>query len=150
MKAGDIVKVTSWGKSYSTNYLWFDKFKGELDPRWMICYAFDDSRNYNKYWSETNPDNPKDMKRYVVLFVGDDKALITEQVSYKLYNGTVNSSVYLVGVDGLEVVYSKNSAEDTSEENADDESDNKDESSNNEAEDLEKLAIKAFVDWLFS
>ena len=38
MKAGDIVKVTSWGKSYSTNYLWFDKFKGELDYRWMICY----------------------------------------------------------------------------------------------------------------
>ncbi len=146
MKAGDIVKVTSWGFSYSTNYLWFDKFKGELDYRWMICYAFDNQKNYNKYWSETNPGNPKDMRRFVVLFVGDDKALITERTGYDLNKGVVNDSVYLIDVDGIEVVYSKNSAE----ENIDNESDNEDKSSNHEVEDLEKLAVKAFVDWLFS
>jgi len=150
MKAGDIVKVTSWGKSYSTNYFWFDKFKGELDYRWMICYAYDDQRNYTKYWSETHPDNPKDTKRYVVLFVGDGKALITERVGYELNKHAVSNSVYLVDVDGLEVICSKNSAEDTSEENADAESDNKDKSSKDEVEDLEKLAVEAFINWLFS
>lgn len=150
MKAGDIVKVTDWGEAYSTNYFWFDKFKGDLAYRWMICYAFGDDSNYKKYYSKTHPDNPTDTREYTVLFVGDDRALITERVGYELYRGTVNSSVYLVGVDGLEVVYSKNSAEDTSEKNADDESDNKDKSNSNEAEDLKKLAVTAFVNWSFS
>lgn len=115
IKVGDIVKVVDWGCCYSTNYAWFDKFKGELEPRWMICYAYDDHRNYNRYRSRAHSDNSEDMGRYVVLFVGDDKALITRRIGYELGKGTVSDSVYLVGVDGLEVVYSKNSAEDTSE-----------------------------------
>lgn len=150
MKAGDIVKVVDWGCCYSTNYAWFDTFKGELDPRWMICYAFNDHKNYESFRSKAHKDKPQDKRDHVVLFVGDDKALITERTRYDIARSTVTASVYLVGVEGLEVVYSKNSAEDTSEENADDESDNKDKSSNHETEDLEKQAINAFVEWLFS
>lgn len=150
MKAGDIVKVTNWGQAYSTNYQWFDKFKGELEYRWMLCYAFNDQTNYDKFWSSSHKDRPKDKREYVVLFVGDNKALITDRPRYTISKGSVTTSVYLVGVDGLEVVYSKNSADDTSEENANDESDNEDKSNNHEVDDLDKMAVKAFVDWLFS
>ena len=150
MKAGDIVKVTNWGQAYSTNYHWFDKFKGELEYRWMLCYAFNDHTNYDKFWSSSHKDRPKDEREYVVLFVGDNKALITERNRYDISKKAVSASVYLVGVDGLEIVYSKNSADDTSEENTDDEPDNENNSNNPEVKDLEKLAVKAFVDWLFS
>ena len=145
MKAGDIVKVTDWGRAYSTNYQWFDKFKGELEPRWMICYAFNNCTNFDKFWSSSHKDRPKDEKKYVVLFVGDNKALIIDRLSYELNKGRASASVYLVGVEGLEIVYSKNFADDISEEDVD-ESDNKDKSNNHEVD----AFVNAFVDWLLA
>lgn len=139
MKAGDIVKVTNWGQAYSTNYHWFDKFKGELEYRWMLCYAFNDQTNYDKFWSSSHKDRPKDKKEYLVLFVGDNKALITERYRYNISKSSVTAPVYLVGVDGLEIVYSAASSDEDSNEMPDDKSD----------EGVEQ-AVKAFVDWLFS
>lgn len=92
IKVGDIVRVTNWGKGYTTNTAWFHENLNELETSWIIRYAYDDEYNYlhHKY------DDPN---RYAVLYIDEktERALITPK------NIGSSSKVYLIGMDGLEL-----------------------------------------------
>ena len=92
IKAGDIVKVIDWGRSYSTAINWFLERKDKLNPDWLARYAFNDSSNYKKYQR-----TPSDNRRWEVLFVDVDNnlALITEKSPF------ICGAVYLIRLIGL-------------------------------------------------
>lgn len=90
-KVGDIVKVTNWGKQYSTCTPWFTKHASELELEWMINYCYNNfSKNSDHYSHE----------RFKVLFVDQDKkrCLIGE-----MFINAVRST-YLIDGDGLALV----------------------------------------------
>lgn len=85
LKVGDVVRVTDWGKSYSTNKLWFKEHEKELNIDWLIRFAYGDNR---KYLDKTVCKH--DTCKYIVLFIDDvfRLALIT--------SGDEFDSVYLI------------------------------------------------------
>ena len=89
IKAGDIVKVVNWGRNYSTYTDWFLEQADKLKPEWLVRYAYNDSRNYERY-----PKNHSDNRRWEVLSVVEDCALITQPDLFR-------PEVYLISLDGL-------------------------------------------------
>lgn len=85
IRVGDVVRVTDWGKSYSTNKMWFKQHEKELNIDWLIRFAYDDDR---KYVDKTVCKHDK--RKYTVLFIDDASrlALIT--------SGGEFDSVYLI------------------------------------------------------
>ena len=90
-KAGDIVRVTNWGKQYSTCTPWFTKHASELKLEWMINYRYG---NFLKN-SDHHPN-----ERFEVLFVDRDKkrCLIGEMFINMI------GSTYLIDEEGLAFV----------------------------------------------
>lgn len=90
IKVGDIVKVTDWGRNYSTHKQWFLDNMSNLNIEWLIRYAFGDRSKYEecKYDDDTE---------YKVLYISDKdhRALISR--------GTYE--VYLIGIDALMPYY---------------------------------------------
>ncbi len=124
IKSGDVVNVTDWGEAYSTNPKWFVDRMDKLDPQWVACYAYGDSHNFKDH--RTSDDG-----KYVVLYVEDGNALITNEMHYRLNNQAVKNPVYLIDVDGLEIHESTESDEEVAKKNT------------------EEL-VKAFIEFLFS
>lgn len=89
IKAGDIVKVVNWGKNYSTHADWFLERADKLKPEWLVRYAYNDSRNYERY-----PKSHSDNRCWEVLSVDEGCALITQP-------GLFRPEVYLIRLDGL-------------------------------------------------
>lgn len=86
IKPMDIVQVTDWGCMYDTCISWFKEHKNELKFDWVIRYAYGDAANYEqRRYTDENV--------YIVLYVNEDKALIS------LY--TANTKVYLINVNAL-------------------------------------------------
>lgn len=73
-KVGDIVRVTNWGRQYSTCTLWFTKHASELKLEWMINYR------YGIYLKNSDHNPDERFKVFKVLFVDQDsgKCLIGE------------------------------------------------------------------------
>ena len=93
IKVGDIVRVTDWGCQYSTNSLWFEAHKDDLETEWLIKYAHGDSTHYiNHQYNDTN--------KYQVLYVDEyeGKCLIASKTCFdRVYR------VYLIGFKGVEL-----------------------------------------------
>lgn len=124
IKSGDVVNVTDWGEAYSTHPKWLVDRMDKLDPQWVACYAYGDKHNFTYH-------RMSDDKKYVVLYVEDGKALITNEMHYRINYQAVKNPVYLIDVDGLAIQESVKSEEEVLK------------------EDTEEL-IKAFVEFLFS
>lgn len=99
IKSGDVVNVTDWGEAYSTYPQWFVDRMDKLDPQWVACYAYGDRHNFTDH-------RTSDDRKYVVLYIEDGNALITNEVQYRISN-----PVYLIGVDGLAIHESAKSEE---------------------------------------
>ena len=93
IKAGDIVRVTDWGRQYSSNSLWFEMHIDDLETEWLIKYAYGDSTHYMKH-------KYTDINKYQVLYVDEyeGKCLITQKYYYDYY-----SNVYLISLKGVEL-----------------------------------------------
>lgn len=124
IKSGDVVKVTDWGEAYSTFPKWFVDRMDKLDPQWVACYAYGDRHNFTDH-------RTSDDRKYVVLYIEDGNALITNEVQYRINNQVVRNPVYLINVDGLAIHESAKSEEEAVK------------------EDTEEL-IRALVEFLFS
>lgn len=124
IKSGDVVNVTDWGEAYSIRQKWFVDRMDKLDPQWVACYAYGDRHNFTDHCTS-------DDKKYVVLYVEDGNALITNEVQYRINNQVVRNPVYLIDVDGLAIHESAKSEEEAVK------------------EDAEEL-IRALVEFLFS
>lgn len=87
-KVGDIVRVTNWGRQYSTCTPWFTKHASELKLEWMINYCYG---NFSKNFDHCS------MERFKVLFVDQDKGrcLIGEMLINCIGN------TYLIDEEGL-------------------------------------------------
>ena len=92
IKVGDVVRVTNWGRGYATNSVWFEKYFDFLDPKWVIGYAYGDEDNYLHCRFD-------DDRKYKVLFVADDHALISLSGDSEDYDG----ATYLIGTDSIEL-----------------------------------------------
>lgn len=92
-KVGDIVRVTNWGKQYSTYTPWFTEHASELELEWMINYCYCNG-NFPK-----NSDYCRN-KRFKVLFVDRDlgMCLIGETFINML------GCTYLIDENGLALV----------------------------------------------
>lgn len=123
IKSGDVVNVTDWGEAYSTYPKWFVDRMDKLDPQWVACYAYGDRHNFTDH-------RTSDDRKYVVLYIEDGNALITE-VQYWINNQVVRNPVYLIDADGLAIHESAKSEEEAVK------------------EDTEEL-IRALVEFLFS
>ena len=88
IKAGDIVYVKNWGKSYSANHSFFLERLSQLEPEWMIKYGYENNM-YELY------KNKIDRNEYKVLYVDGDMALITQKYFYNM------STVYLIATYAL-------------------------------------------------
>lgn len=88
IKAGDIVYVKDWGKSYGSNYSFFQERLSQLKPEWMIKYGYENNM-YELY------KNKIDRNEYKVLYVDGDMALITQNYFYNM------STVYLIATYAL-------------------------------------------------
>ena len=86
LKPMDIVGVADWGRMYDTCIPWFKEHEGEIPVDWIIRYAYGDASNYEQRKCTDN-------NTYVVLYVNEDKALIS------LY--AANTKVYLIHVNAL-------------------------------------------------
>lgn len=93
IKAGDIVRVTDWGRQYSTNTTWFVDNFNKLELDWVIHYAYDDNISFLERQFT-------DDAKYRVLYIDDveDKALITKKYASKCIG-----AVYLVNLECLEL-----------------------------------------------
>lgn len=91
IKVGDIVRVTDWGCQYSTNSLWFETHKDDLETEWLINYAYGDETHYMGH-------QYSDINKYQVLYVDEceAKCLITQK-------GYLVRDVYLIGLKGVEL-----------------------------------------------
>ena len=87
-KAGDIVKVKNWGRSYSTNTNWFISHKDELKVEWIARYAYE-NHQFFEYYTPYSDNN-----EYEILYLSGEYALITPVTSS-------SDSVYLIGIDAL-------------------------------------------------
>ena len=92
IKVGDIVRVTNWGKGYTTNTVWFYDNLNELETSWIIRYAYDDEYNYLHH-------KLSDKSKYIILYIDEKskRALITCKDTGS------SEKVYLIGMDGLEL-----------------------------------------------
>ena len=92
IKAGDIVRVTDWGRQYSRCSDWFKKRTDQLETEWLIRYAYGDQAYYKE--SKCN-----DITRYRVLYIdiSDKVCLITRAANDWL------GCIYLIGLDGVEL-----------------------------------------------
>ena len=93
IKVGDIVRVTDWGCQYSTNSLWFETHKDDLETEWLIKYAHGDSTHYKEH-------QYNDINKYQVLYVDEreGKCLIAQKgYSDRVYD------IYLIGLKGVEL-----------------------------------------------
>ena len=100
MKVGDLVRVTNWGGSYTTNNAWFLDHVHDLDANYLIRYAYNDSTNFLK---RTNNDD----RIFEVLYVDDalsPNALITLAPDSMDYNDDDFKKVFLIGCRELELV----------------------------------------------
>lgn len=104
IKSGDVVNVTDWGEAYSTFPKWFVDRMDKLDPQWVACYAYGDRHNFTDH-------RTSDGKKYVVLYVENGNALITNEMQYRINNKAVGNPVYLIDVDGLAIHESAKSEE---------------------------------------
>lgn len=86
IKPMDIVGVADWGCMYDTCISWFKKHADEIPIDYIIRYAYEDDTNYEQR-------RYTDENAYIVLYVNEDKALIS------LY--TANTKVYLINVNAL-------------------------------------------------
>lgn len=94
IKVGDIVRVSDWGRQFSSNSSWFKTHIDDLETEWLIKYAHGDSTHYTKHkYNDTN--------KYQVLYVDEyeKKCLIT--LNHDCYNYV--SNVYLIGLKGVEL-----------------------------------------------
>ena len=68
-KVGDMVGIANWGDRYTTHTDWFIEHINELNPEWLVHYAY----------NEMDDDPTKD-EAYEVIFADyeDDKYLIRE------------------------------------------------------------------------
>ena len=82
------VKVTDWGRGYTTNTPWFTNNWENLEKSWIINYAYGNEDKFNN----SRYDDPQ---LYKVLYTDGDKALIGV-----IYNSYVHET-YLIGVDGI-------------------------------------------------
>ena len=90
IKAGDIVYVKDWGKSYSSDASFFQEHLclSQFKPEWMIKYGYENNM-YELY------KNKIDRNEYKVLYVDGDMALITKNYVYNM------STVYLIATYAL-------------------------------------------------
>ena len=94
IKVGDIVRVTNWGRGYTTNAAWFEEYSVCLDFKWVVKYSYGNENNYIHYQFDDN-------RKYKVLFIADDRALITLNIGGcdpEDYGAT-----YLIGTDAIEL-----------------------------------------------
>lgn len=94
IKVGDIVRVTDWGRQFSSNSLWFETHIDDLETEWLIKYAHGNSTHYTEHkYNDTN--------KYQVLYVDEceEKCLITQKNYYYDYV----SNVYLISLKGVEL-----------------------------------------------
>ena len=90
INVGDIVKVTDWGKGYSTNADWIEKHykAGDIPLKYVIHFAYGDCGAYVKHQYNDNAE-------YKVLYKDEEKALITR-------NGRYVGETYILGLAGIE------------------------------------------------
>jgi hypothetical protein len=124
IKSGDVVNVTDWGEAYSNYPKWFVDRMDKLDPQWVACYAYGDRHNFTDH-------RTSDDRKYVVLYIEDGNALITNEAQYMIDNQVVRNPVYLIDVDGLAIHESAKSEEEAVKEDT-------------------KELIRALVEFLFS
>ena len=81
IKGGDLVYIVDTGKLYTTNKSFFEGLRYYLPYEYAIRYA----------WNSTQKlDLSAD---YTVLFIDDDKALISKDSDY--------APIYLIGIEGI-------------------------------------------------
>lgn len=97
MKVGDLVRVTNWGGSFTTNNAWFLDHVHDLDVNYLIRYAYNDSTNFLK--RKNNDD-----RVFEVLYVDKPNALITLATDLMTYNDDDYRKVFLIGCRDLELV----------------------------------------------
>lgn len=124
IKSGDVVNVTDWGEAYSTCPKWFVDRMDKLDPQWVACYAYGDRHNFTDH-------RTSDDRKYVVLYIEDGNALITNEVQYRINSQVVRNPVYLIDANGLAIHESAKSEEEAVKEDT-------------------KELIRALVEFLFS
>lgn len=100
IKANDVVKVNDWGCEYSTYGDWFVEHAESLKTEWIACYAYGDNSKFRDY--KVGADN----NNYIVLYTDGEKALITNESTYRIFGG-VKSSVYLISLCALKKVETK-------------------------------------------
>ena len=90
IKVGDIVRIINWGRGYTTNSAWFEEYFDFLDPKWIIGYSYGNEDNYLHCQFDDN-------RKYKVLFVADDRALIA------LNSASEYGATYLIATDAIEL-----------------------------------------------
>lgn len=90
IKAGDMVYVKDWGKSYGSNYSFFQERLSQLKYEWMIKYGYENNM-YELYKDGI------DRNKYKVLYVDGDMALITREYIYNM------SATYLIATYALKL-----------------------------------------------
>lgn len=89
IEAGNRVRVTDWGRAYSSYTKWFETHEHEIEFEWAVRYAYGNTDNFDKrrYSDDT---------AYNVLIIIDGRALITD-------DDLCQQQVYLVDVDVIEL-----------------------------------------------
>lgn len=85
IKPEDLVHVTDWGGMFPSYIPWFKDHR-KMPIEWAIRYAYEDEEPFER---ERFADNAT----YVVLYVDQDKALITPD--------RLRGKVYLIEIDSL-------------------------------------------------
>ena len=83
-----MVYVEDWGKSYGSNYSFFQERLSQLKPEWMIKYSYENNM-YELYKDKV------DKNKYKVLYVDGDMALITREYICNM------SATYLIATYAL-------------------------------------------------
>lgn len=92
--AGDIVRVTNWGRQYSRFTKWFEDHIDQLETEWVIHYPYGNDTHYKGH-------KCNDITKYRVLYIDIvDKMCLITRVS--AYQGAI-FEVYLIGLDALEL-----------------------------------------------
>lgn len=89
LRVGDTVQVKDWGEMFCHCVDFFDKHHNEIVYNYMVRYAYGDNRNYVECRNA-------DSSEYVVLYVYDERALISESVA--------EGAVYLINTRALKPV----------------------------------------------
>lgn len=97
IKAGDIVYVEDWGKSYASNTIFFEKHLTEFKPEWVINYAYDNNM-YGLFKDKV------DTNKYRVLYADKEVALITNYAEYYCDGYSHVRATYLISKYALSLV----------------------------------------------